>query len=164
MMQLVSERTRSEKLVSGQKEVLEMIAHNVYFERTIEALAFLVEKVEPDLRCAISTLNSDGAAFANVYAPNLPRPCKVRLLQMAGCHPWLNPNGLNVDTQSANLGVDLARDGQLARGAWAQALRAEGYRGCLFVPIFDSRGRPLALLSVLGMSSSAKLPRGDFEN
>ena len=69
-----------------------MIARGAAFDSTIEALALLVEQVEPDVRCAISTINSDGAAFSNVYAPSLSRPCKVRLQQMQIGPDFLNPN------------------------------------------------------------------------
>ena len=72
-LHIVGERKRSERLLSAQKKVLEMIARGAAFESIIETVALLVEEVEPDVRCAISTINSDGAAFSNVYAPSLPR-------------------------------------------------------------------------------------------
>src|SRR5208337_2582775 len=88
---------------SAVLDVLEMIARGAAFESTIETLALLVEKVEPDVRCAISTINSDGAAFSNVYAPSLPRPCKVRLLQMEVGSHFLTPNSPNANHHSAIL-------------------------------------------------------------
>src|SRR5271165_1096129 len=100
-LHLAGERKRCDELLSGQKKVLEMIARGAAFESTIEMLALLVEKVEPDVRCAISTINSDGAAFSNVYAPSLPRPCKVRLLQMEVGPHFLTPNGPNANHHSA---------------------------------------------------------------
>jgi PAS domain S-box-containing protein len=153
-LQVVGERKRSKQLLSGQKEVLEMIAHGAAFERTIEALALLVDKVEPDVRCAISTINSDGAAFSNVFAPSLTRPCKVRLLQMPVGPPLLNPSSRDANHHSATLCADLAGDGQWNQSAWARALIAEGFRCCLFVPILDSKRRPLAVFTLLGRSST----------
>ncbi len=153
-LHVVGERKRSEQLLSGQKEILEKIARGAAFESTIEALAFLVEKVEPDVRCAILTLNSDGTGFSNVYAPTLSRPCKVRLLQMPAGPPLLNPNSLNANNHTATLCADLAGDGQWNRSTWAQALTADGFRCCLFVPILDSKRQPLALFSLLGRSST----------
>ena len=129
-----------------------MIARGAAIESTMETLALLVEKVEPDVRCAISTINSDGAAFSNVYAPSLPRPCKVRLLQMEA--HFLIPNSPNANHHSAILCADLAGDRQWNRSAWAQAFTAEGFRSCLFVPIFDSKRRPIAVFSLLGRNSA----------
>ncbi len=106
------------------------------------------------MRCAISTINSDGVAFSNVYAPSLPRPCKVRLLQMPVGPPFLDWDRLSANHGLAPLCTDLAVDGQWNRGAWAQALIAEGFRSCLFVPILDSKRRPLAIFSLLGRSSA----------
>ena len=37
---------------------------------------------------------------------------------------------------------------------WAQVLTAEGFRSCLFVPIFDSKRRPIAVFSLLGRDSA----------
>ncbi len=159
-LHLVGERKRSDELLSGQKKVLEMMARGAAFDSTIEALALLVERVEPDVRCAISTINSDGAAFSNVYAPSLPRPCKVRLQQMQIGPDFLNPNRPNADHHFAILCTDLAGDGQWNRSAWAQALTAEGFRSCWFVPILDSKRRPLAVFSVFGRNS-AKLATSD---
>jgi PAS domain S-box-containing protein len=151
-LHLAGERKRSDELLSGQKKVLEMIARGAAFESTIETLALLVEKVEPDVRCAISTINSDGAAFSNVYAPSLPRPCKVRLLQMEP--HFLIPNNPNSNHHSAIWCADLAGDRQWNGSAWALALTAEGFRSCLFVPIFDSKRRPIAVFSLLGRKSA----------
>ena len=151
-LHLVGERKRSDELLSGQEKVLEMIARGAAMESTMETLALLVEKVEPDVRCAISTINSDGAAFSNVYAPSLPRPCKVRLLQMEA--HFLIPNSPNANHHSAILCADLAGDRQWNSSAWAQAFIAEGFRSCLFVPIFDSKRRPIAVFSLLGRSSA----------
>ena len=158
-LHLAGERKRSDELLSGQEKVLEMIARGAAFENTIETLALLVEKVEPDVRCAISTINSDGAAFSNVYAPSLQRPCKVRLLQMEA--HFLMPNSPNADHHSAILCADLAGDRQWNRSAWALALTAEGFRSCLFVPIFDSKRRPIAVFSLLGRNS-AKFVTSDY--
>jgi PAS domain S-box-containing protein len=149
-LHLVGERKRSDEQLSGQRKVLEMIARGAAFESTIETLALLVEKVQVDVRCAISTINSDGAAFSNVYAPSLSRPCKVRLLQMPVGPPLLNPNSLNANHHSATLCTDRRWNGSI----WAKALTAEGFRSCLFVPIFDSKRRPIAVFSLLGRSSA----------
>jgi PAS domain S-box-containing protein len=153
-LHLVGGRKRSDELLSGQKKVLEMIARGAAFESIIETLALLVEKVQSDVSCAISTINSDGAAFSNVYAPSLPRPCKVRLLQMPVGPPLVNPNSLNANHHSATLCTDLAGDRRWNGSTWAQALTAEGFRSCLFVPIFDSKRRPIAVFSLLGRSSA----------
>ena len=54
-LHFVSERKRSGQLLSGQKEILEMIASGAEFGSTIEALALLIEKIEPDVRvCYLS--------------------------------------------------------------------------------------------------------------
>src|ERR1700736_2109447 len=56
-LHFASERKRSALLLEGQQEILEMVARGAGLQQTIEAVALLMEKVEPDLRCAVSTLN-----------------------------------------------------------------------------------------------------------
>jgi hypothetical protein len=53
-LHLVSERKPSEQILGGQKEILEMIACGATFESIIEALALLIEKIEPDIRSVIA--------------------------------------------------------------------------------------------------------------
>jgi signal transduction histidine kinase len=72
-LQFVRERKRSEQILGGQKQILEMIASGATFENTVEALTHLIERIEPDVRCAISAINSDGATFEDFLAMLHPK-------------------------------------------------------------------------------------------
>jgi PAS domain S-box-containing protein len=161
-LHLVNERKRSAQRLSGQKEILEMIACNAELETTIEALALLIEKIAPDVRCAISAINPDGTTFSNAYAPSLSRLCKVRLLQTPVGPPMLNPDPHDSDTYSVNFVSDLAADGKWSDGALAKALTSDGYRSCLFIPILNSKRQPMAVFSLFA-SDPAKSLTGDSQ-
>ena len=145
-----NERKRSTQLLSGQKELLQMIASGAALESTIETAALLIEKVEPDMRCAIMAIYPDGAFFSNVYAPSLPRLCKVRLLQTPIGPPMLNPEHDNSTNHSATLLANLSAEDKWNGTGWSKALTAEGFRSCLFIPVLDSTCRPVAVLSLFG--------------
>jgi PAS domain S-box-containing protein len=161
-LHVVSERKRSEQLLNGQKDILEMIACGAEFGSTIEALVLLIEKMEPDVRCAISAINPDGATFANVYAPSLPRLCKMRLLQTPVGPPMLNSDRHDSNSHSANFLANVAVEGKWNDSAWAKALTADGFRSCLFIPILNSKRLPLAVFSLFG-SDAAKLLTRDSQ-
>ena len=135
---------------SAVLDVLEMIACGAAFESTIEALALLVEKIEPNVRCAISTINPDRATFSSVCAPGLPRLCKVRLLQTPVGPPLLNPDHPDSNNHSAYIFANLAADAQWSQSALAEALAADGFRSCLFIPILNAKRQPTAVFSLFG--------------
>jgi len=144
------ERARSERLLSGQKEILEMIASGAEPERVAEALARLIEKIEPNVIPAIFVVASDRNSFSNVCAPKMSRRCKVRLLQSPVTTRILQTECHDGKNQSEELVVELKDDGASEDQAWAKALMSHGFRICLFVPVLSSKRRPLALLSLFG--------------
>jgi PAS domain S-box-containing protein len=149
-LQFVGERKRSEQILGGQKEILEMIAGGATFDDTVEALAQLIESIEPDLRCAILAINSDGATFSKVYAPSLPRLCKVRLLQTPVGPPLMHQDRESANNHAANFHADLAAEDQWNGNGWVNALIADGLRSCLFIPIFNCKRQPVAVFSMFG--------------
>jgi PAS domain S-box-containing protein len=161
-LHLVGGQRRSVRLLRGQSEILEMIASGAERERIIEALALMIETIEPHFRCAISTIDSDGAAFANVCAPSLSRICKVHLLQTPVAPPLLDSDWLSRINRSENFPVNLALYGEWRESAWAKALRAEGFQTCVFIPVLNSRRQPLAILSLFGSGASDSL-NGDSQ-
>ena len=143
------EWTRCELLLSGQKDILEMIASGAESQHAAEALALLVEKIQPDVKCAIFLTASDGTSFSNVCAPNLPRRCRVPLLQSPVASHLLNGGWRDSYNQAEPLVVDLTQDGKWKHDAWANALTADGFQICLFVPVVSPR-QPLAIFSLYG--------------
>jgi PAS domain S-box-containing protein len=161
-LNLAGGHKRSARLLRGQSEILEMIASGADCERTIEALALLIEKIEPHFRCAISAIDSDGAAFANVCAPTLSRICKVHLLQMPVAELFINSDWLAKNCRFENYSVNLDSDEEWRESAWAKALKAEGFSTALFIPVFNSSRLPLAILSLFASAASYS-SNGDSE-
>jgi PAS domain S-box-containing protein len=153
-----SEWTRSEQLLSGQKEILEMIASGATSEQTANAVALLVEQIQPDVKCAILLAATDATCFSNVCAPSLQRRCKVPLLQSPVATRMLNGGWDDSNDQSEGLVVDLAQAGEWKDAPWANALTADGFQICLFVPVFSPKHWPLAMFSLFGSDKASLLP------
>jgi PAS domain S-box-containing protein len=156
-LRLANGRRRSTQLLRGQSEILELIASGAECSRIIEALALLIETIEPHFHCAVSEIDSNGEAFATVCAPSLSRICKVHLLQTPVAPPFLDSDWLTKISPSEKSSENLASAGEWRESPWAKALDAEGVRTCLFVPVFNSSQRPLAILSLFGCGASDSL-------
>jgi PAS domain S-box-containing protein len=145
-----TEWTRSEILLSGQKDILQMSASGTDYERAAEALALLIEQIQPQIKCAILLIASDGSSFSHVCAPNLPRRCKVPLLQSPVASRMLNGGWHDSNGHADPLLVDLTQNGSWKDDDWANALAADGFQICLFVPVVSAKRRPLAVFSLFG--------------
>jgi PAS domain S-box-containing protein len=156
-LHLIKERRCYAQLLSAQKELLQMIASGAELESTIETAALLIEGIESGIRCAISALHPDGVTFSKVFAPSLPRLCKVRLLHTPVGPPMLNPNRNGAKNYPASLLAELAAEGDGKGADWAKALIAEGIGSCLFIPILNSKRRPVAVLSLFGGDANESL-------
>jgi hypothetical protein len=144
------EWTRSEQLLSGQKDILQMIASGAEYQRAAEALALLVEQIQSQITCAIFLIASDRSSFSHVCAPSLARRCKVPLLQSPVASQMLNGEWHDSNGHAEALVVDLTQNGSLKDDAWANALAADGFQVCLFVPVMSAKRRPLAVFSLFG--------------
>ncbi len=149
--------SRSASLLHGQSEILEMIASGAAWDRVVETLALLIENIEPDVRCAISTTDFDGTAFATLCAPSLSHICKVQLLQAPAGPPFLLSDGSAMGHPSERSFIDLDSDSKWSESSWARALKADGLHACLFVPIFSSGEQAIALLSLFDTGSTGSL-------
>ena len=123
-----------------------MIACGAAFESTIETLALLVKEVEPDVRCAISRFT-----FSNVYAPSLPRPCKVRLQQMEA--HFLMSNSPELQSSFCYIVRIWQGTGNGTAAAWALALSRGGVSQLLVRPQSSiPNGDRITVFSLLGRS------------
>jgi PAS domain S-box-containing protein len=73
VFQDVSERVRTERLLSAQRDILALIANGVSLQRTLDAIAVSVEELsEYDASAAILLLGADGHRLEHGASPSLP--------------------------------------------------------------------------------------------
>ena len=75
----ISERKSAEEFSYAQNKILEMIAANVPFERTLRAICRSAEKVSDDLRAVVMSLDAERRELFLEQAPSLPGPLKLGL-------------------------------------------------------------------------------------
>ena len=70
----IEERKRNEALAHAQSKVLEMIAANTPYDRTLRAICRFVEKIDPAYRAAVMQVDPSGKSLSLAQGPSLPEP------------------------------------------------------------------------------------------
>jgi sigma-B regulation protein RsbU (phosphoserine phosphatase) len=73
VFQDVSERVRTERLLSAQRDILALIANGVALQRVLEAIVHTMEELsDSPAKCAIMLLSPDGYRLTHGASPSLP--------------------------------------------------------------------------------------------
>ena len=75
----IAGRKRNEEFTYAQNKILEMIATNSPFEKTLLALCWCTEKIANDMRVAIMKLDVKNQVLCVEQAPSLPDEFKISL-------------------------------------------------------------------------------------
>ena len=68
----ISDRKKAEKLLAGERFVLEQINSDAALDKVLEFLCRLMEEQAPELRCSILLVDADGRHLRHGAAPSLP--------------------------------------------------------------------------------------------
>ena len=69
----ISERKRSEALLAGEKQLLEMIATGVALKEILNALCLIIEEQRAGTLASVLLLNADGVHLDCIAGPSLPK-------------------------------------------------------------------------------------------
>jgi diguanylate cyclase (GGDEF)-like protein/PAS domain S-box-containing protein len=75
----IAERKRNEQFAYAQNKVLEMVAANAPYERTLRSLCRCVEMIGNDTRAAVMRLDIRNQTLSVEAAPSLPEPFRLSL-------------------------------------------------------------------------------------
>ena len=139
----ITERKRAELVAAGERRVLERLASNASLEAALEAIADVIEKVQPGALCAIRLVAGD--RLQHVVAPRLPREYCAAMDEV--------PIGLRFGSCAA--AVYLSRQvicADIAKDAYWEYRRAAALRSnlhaCWSTPIVGGDGRLLGTFAV----------------
>ncbi|OWW21440.1 PAS domain S-box protein [Noviherbaspirillum denitrificans] len=141
----IDERKKSEALVAGQKQVLEMIARGAELSDTLDTLLRAIEAQAPGMLCSILLLDADGVHLHHGSGPSLPEEYRLAI------------DGEPIGAAAGSCGTaawrrqpvyveDIATD-PLWANYRAHALR-HGLRACWSTPIFDAGHRLLGTFAI----------------
>ena len=147
----ITERKRSEMLLSGQLRILERIAQQAPLSEVLEQLCRLVEEQAPDLLASVLLLDQEGRLHHGA-APSLP-PDYVAAIEGLPAGPNQGSCGTAAYLREPVVVTDTAVDPRWA--AYRDLAQAYGLRACWSVPVFGSTGEVLATFALY-----AREPRG----
>ena len=126
---------RAERLMNGEKHVLELIGSDASLQTVLEVLCRLVEEQAPELRCSILLVDADGRHLRHGASPNLPEEYN-RAIDGTRIGPDIGSCGTAAHTGSQIIASDIETDPR-----WAKYRRlplSHGLRACWSTPV---RGR-----------------------
>jgi len=138
-------REKSEALVNGQNQVLEMIAGGEPLNETLDTLLRFIERQSSDMICSILTLDDDERHLRHCAAPSLPDAYTAAVDGLA-VGPAAGSCGTAAYRRAPVIVSDIETD-QLWQSYRDLAL-PHGLRSCWSVPIFDLRHRLLGTFAV----------------
>ena len=151
----ITERKRTETLLSAQKQVLEMIAGGTSLPETLTALVRLIEAQSPGMLGSILLLDEDGVHVRHGAAPSLPAEF-VATVDGQPIGPCAGSCGTAAYRKEAVIVEDIATDPLWA--AYKAAVLPHGLRACWSTPIFDASRRVLGTFAMYYRQPRLPLP------
>ncbi|MDD1623102.1 MAG: PAS domain S-box protein, partial [Methylococcaceae bacterium] len=134
----LAERGKIQALISGQKQILELVAMDAPLPQSLTALIQLVETQIPNILGSIQLMESDGVYLHHFVAPNLPAEY-IAAIDAVAIGPKAGSCGTAAFRKTAVYVEDIATD-PLWESYKAIAL-SHGLRACWSAPIFDAKSQ-----------------------
>jgi PAS domain S-box-containing protein len=142
----ISQRKRTEAIVVGQKQALELEINGASIERVLTVLTRTVESQSGEgARAAIQLVDADGLRLRSGAAPSLPA-AYVGALDGMGIGPMAASCGAAAYTRQAVAASDIQADPLWAD--YKELAREHGLLASWSTPLFSSQGRVLGTFSL----------------
>jgi signal transduction histidine kinase len=141
----ITERKRSELLLIGQTQLLELIAHGATLSTVLTELIGFLEGQSDGARCSILLLDCDGLRLRHAAAPSLPESF-TEAVDGVLIGPHAGSCGTAAFTGKPVITEDIATDANWVD--WRQLALPLGLRACWSTPIVDERGKVLGTFAM----------------
>jgi PAS domain S-box-containing protein len=141
----ITVRKKNEALLTGQKQVLQMVAMGEALNATLETLLRVVEAQAPEMLCSVLLLDADGVHVRHGAAPSLPAEFS-RAIDGLPIGPRAGSCGTAAFRREAVIVEDILSDplwDDYRAGAVPFGLRA-----CWSTPIIDAEHRVLGTFAI----------------
>ncbi|MBD0342719.1 MAG: PAS domain S-box protein, partial [Microcoleus sp. Co-bin12] len=153
----ITERKQAESWLTGQKQILEMIAKGAPLGDTLNTLVEIMEQQSRDVIGSILLLAPDGKHLLHGAAPSLPDSYNAAIHGIA-IGPDVGSCGAAAFTRQQVIVTDIASDPLWEN--YRDFALSFGLRACLSIPIFSSQGQ---VLGTFGMYYSQPRPPKKFD-
>jgi PAS domain S-box-containing protein len=143
-------------VLEGQNEVLTLIARGASFERALNHLALVVERMFDGATCIVSVLDSEGKHLHPLMAPSLPETCR-HLAERIEVGPGGHPTGAAVFRHEPVIVEDVATNPMWRD--FGDVILPLGLHACWSQPILDLDGKSLGAIALY--FNRPKAPKAD---
>jgi len=141
----ITQRKQSENWLSGQKQILEMIAQGASLSDTLNTLIEIVEQQSRDVMGSVLLLDKDGEHLLHGAAPSLPESYNAAV-NGAAIGPDVGSCGTAVYRREQVIVTDIATDPLWEN--YRDLALTFGLRSCWSSPIFSSVGQVLGTFAM----------------
>ncbi|MBI1425436.1 MAG: EAL domain-containing protein [Gammaproteobacteria bacterium] len=152
----LSESKRNEILLSGQKQILEMIASGMALPKTLTAIVQFIEEEATGMLGSILLLDDEGMHVRHGAAPSLP-PEFINAVDGQPIGPQAGSCGTAAYTRQPVFVEDIATDPLWA--VYKTVALPHGLRACWSTPVFDTKGNVLGTFAMYYREPGLPTPR-----
>jgi PAS domain S-box-containing protein len=143
----IDDRKRTETLLAGEKQLLEMIASGRLLRDVLSALCSLVEEAAPDCYCGIHPIDWSGPTFEYGVAPSLPSSYTTPISGLPVSAELL-PCGIAANQKIQVIAEDIESDARWRTSSVRAHALEYGLRAVWSTPVFSKEGHVLGTLCV----------------
>lgn len=141
----ITQRKQDESWLTGQKQILEMIAKSSPLSETLNALVKIIEQQSRNMMGSILLLDKEGKHLIHGAAPSLPESYNAAINGVA-IGPNVGSCGTAVYRQKSVIVTDIATDPLWAN--YRDFTLGFGLRACWSTPILSSQGKVLGTFAM----------------
>ena len=142
----IEDRKRAEALLTGEKQLLEMVARGRSLHDVLTALCGFLEATAPGSRCSILLYDPERKRLHSIAAPSLPASYTDFVNENGDCYD--GPCGVAARSSEQIIAADIESDARWSRSAWRAVALANGLRACWSTPIRSIEGKVLGTFAV----------------
>jgi PAS domain S-box-containing protein len=141
----ITERKRMEKLLNGERRVLEMVATSRHLQHTMDAITTMIEELAPDAMCSILMANNEGKRLFHGSAPSLPEEYLKEIDGLA-----IGPDAGVCGTAAYRREMVIVEDASTdpLTATYRHVVERYGLYACWAVPVLGSTGKLLGTLAL----------------
>jgi signal transduction histidine kinase len=136
-----------QRLLDGERRLLEMVAMGRELPSVLEALCGLMESAT-GCHCSVLLVEPAGATIRHAAAPTLPAGFSGAIDGRSVSVPYWGPCAMAIAEQTQVIVPDIAQDDRWDKLEWCQLALAAGLHSCWTTPILSQAGRPLGTFAM----------------
>lgn len=141
----ISVRKQAEAMLTGQKQILELVARGEPLSLTLDVLLRMLERQSPDMICSILLMDDDGVHVRHGAAPSLPAEFS-RMIDGSPIGPVAGSCGTAAYRRESVFVADIAHDPLWAD--YKHLALPHGLLACWSTPIFDTDKHVLGTFAI----------------